>query len=146
MSLVIVFLQDGKVVVTTPVRQDVSGLSLEEVAAISVPEGVDYFILDSEGLPYNYPQEVWEVSGEGVSIDRGKLSAYLAAEANDHRRELLNLYASTTANWNTDLMLGDISEEDRSKLISWRNWRKAVEAVDTSTASEETPVEFPPHP
>lgn len=68
------------------------------------------------------------------------------AEANDHRRELLNLYSATTANWNTDLMLGDISDDDRAKLVAWRNWRKAVEAVDTSIASEETPVEFPVTP
>ncbi|WP_431021977.1 tail fiber assembly protein [Erwinia rhapontici] len=69
-----------------------------------------------------------------------------AAEANGQRRELLSLYSATTANWNTDLMLGDISDDDRAKLVAWRNWRKAVEAIDTSTASEETPVEFPAPP
>ncbi|MBP2157110.1 tail fiber assembly protein [Erwinia rhapontici] len=68
------------------------------------------------------------------------------AEANDHRRELLNLYSATTANWNTDLMFGDISDDDRAKFMLWRSWRKAVEAVDTSAASEETPVEFPVSP
>lgn len=68
------------------------------------------------------------------------------AEATAQKNELLALYKSTTENWNTDLMLGDISDDDRAKLVAWRNWRKAVEAVDTSAASEEAPVEFPAPP
>lgn len=68
------------------------------------------------------------------------------SEAIAQRAELLEIYSRTTYNWNTDLMLGDISDDDRASLVAWRNWRKAVEAVDTSIASEETPVEFPVPP
>lgn len=68
------------------------------------------------------------------------------AEANAERQQMLAAYRETIANWELDLRLGDISDDDRARLVAWRNWRKAVEAVDTSTASEETPVEFPVPP
>lgn len=68
------------------------------------------------------------------------------SEANAQRRELLELYSATTTNWRTDLDLDDISDADRASLKDWVAWRKAVEAVDTSTASAETPVEFPTPP
>lgn len=68
------------------------------------------------------------------------------AEANAHRLELLELYKATTADWNTDLLLGDISDEDKEKLIAWVAWRKEVAAVDTSTASAENPIIWPEVP
>ena len=68
------------------------------------------------------------------------------AEATAQKNELLALYRQVTANWNTDLLLGDISEEDRAKLKEWVAWRKSVESIDVSTASEEAPITFPEHP
>jgi uncharacterized protein YggL (DUF469 family) len=38
--------------------------------------------------------------------------------------------------WVVDLALGTISEEDKAKLIAWRNYVKALQAVDTSTAPD----------
>ena len=68
------------------------------------------------------------------------------SEANAARRDLLALYKATTEDWRTDLDLDDISDADRASLKAWVAWRKAVEAVDTSTASASTPVEFPTPP
>ncbi|MBZ5871528.1 tail fiber assembly protein [Escherichia coli] len=36
--------------------------------------------------------------------------------------------------WQTELQLGIISDEDKEKLISWMNYIKAVQAVDTQKA------------
>ncbi|EIA9562754.1 tail fiber assembly protein, partial [Escherichia coli] len=36
--------------------------------------------------------------------------------------------------WQTELQLGIISDEDKEKLISWVNYIKAVQAVDTQKA------------
>lgn len=36
--------------------------------------------------------------------------------------------------WQSELLLGSISDEDKASLITWLAYIKAVEAVDTSTA------------
>lgn len=65
------------------------------------------------------------------------------AEANAHLGELLAQYRYITADWNTDLMLGNISEEDKERLVAWVAWRKLVELVDTSIAPNITWPEQP---
>lgn len=110
-----------------------SGLWNGDVIEVIVPEN-----FSGGNKTYNPDTREW--------VDDPVPERDYAAEVNGQRSELLSLYSATTANWNTDLMLGDISDDNRAKLVSWRNWRKAVEAVDTSTASEETPVEFPAPP
>lgn len=151
MSKIIIFIQDGSVIVMTPVPQEVSGLSVQEVAEKDVPEGLAYWLINSDKLPLE-PQQTWEISEAGengvvtVTVNPGKLRKYYVAQAEGHKKDLLSLYRTTTANWNTDLQLGDISDDDRENLIAWRNWRKSVEAVDTSTASGENPVTFPEYP
>ncbi|MFK8259090.1 tail fiber assembly protein [Erwinia sp. AnSW2-5] len=146
MPKVIVFEVGGAVMVSTPVQKEVSGLQIEEAAKIAVPLGVGFLIMDSEDLPYRYPQQSWEIVEDAVSVNRENLSKILRDEAEEKRNELLSMYQKATENWRTDLDLDDISDADRTNLKSWVAWRKSVEAVDTSTASEETPVEFPAPP
>ena len=69
-----------------------------------------------------------------------------SAEAELRKTEMVSFFWSSTANWRLDAQMGDISSADTTQLKAWIAWRKAVEAVDTSAASEETPVDFPPHP
>ncbi|RAY34622.1 phage tail protein [Enterobacter kobei] len=38
--------------------------------------------------------------------------------------------------WQSELLLGSISDEDKASLITWLAYIKAVEAVDTSTAPD----------
>ncbi|ASG64592.1 hypothetical protein CEW81_16795 [Kluyvera genomosp. 3] len=51
--------------------------------------------------------------------------------------------ADITRELQTDLLLGIISDEDKDKLITWRTYIKALEAVDTSSAPE---INWPPTP
>lgn len=78
--------------------------------------------------------------------DDGAWKRDYVAEATSQKNELIALYRQVTGNWNTDLMLGDISDEDLAKLKAWVAWRKAVEAIEVSAASEENPIVFPEHP
>jgi hypothetical protein len=47
---------------------------------------------------------------------------------------LLSEAQGTISFWQTELQLGIISDEDKASLITWMNYIKAVQAVDTSKA------------
>lgn len=56
------------------------------------------------------------------------------SKAEDNRQSLLANANAITADWRTELALNIISDEDKSRLIEWMQYIKAVKAVDTSTA------------
>lgn len=58
------------------------------------------------------------------------------AQAENQRAQLLATADNVTADWRVELMLGDISNEDKAKLSSWMDYKKEVKAVDTSTAPD----------
>lgn len=58
------------------------------------------------------------------------------AQAENQRAQLLAMADNVTADWRVELMLGDISNEDKAKLSSWMDYKKEVKAVDTSTAPD----------
>ncbi|HCR0339207.1 tail fiber assembly protein [Enterobacter cloacae complex sp. IR53043] len=58
------------------------------------------------------------------------------AQAENQRAQLLATADNVTADWRVELMLGDISDEDKSKLSAWMEFKKEVKAVDTSTAPD----------
>lgn len=151
MSKVIIFEHDGKLMVMTPAHEEVTGLSVEKTAEKDVPQGEPFWIIDEHDLP-GVPQEAWEILETGdnnvasVVINSKKLREYNINKSDNEKKDLLSLYRSKTADWNTDLMMGDISEEDRARLKAWVAWRKKVEAVDTSTSSSDTPSIFPEPP
>lgn len=49
---------------------------------------------------------------------------------------LLASARTTISIWQSELLLGAISDEDKASLIEWLAYIKAVEAIDTSTAPE----------
>lgn len=49
---------------------------------------------------------------------------------------LLASARTTISIWQSELLLGTISNEDKTSLIEWLAYIKAVEAIDTSTAPE----------
>ncbi|EFE8748913.1 tail fiber assembly protein [Escherichia coli] len=55
-------------------------------------------------------------------------------DAEQHRQTLLAQVDELTSDWRVELMLGDISEENKKKLSSWMAYKTAVKAVDISTA------------
>ncbi|WP_347003874.1 tail fiber assembly protein [Enterobacter roggenkampii] len=59
-------------------------------------------------------------------------------EAENRKAQLLAEAAQYTRDWQTDLLLGIITDEDKARLIAWMNYIKAVQAVDTSKAPDIT--------
>lgn len=74
-----------------------------------------------------------------------EIKAKEIAEAEQKKSHLLAEASEVTKGWQTDLLLGSISDEDKAKLIEWRTYIKELEAVNTSSAPEinwpEPPVE-----
>lgn len=95
-----------------------------EFAGIAWPEGKTLGA-DSSGMPawVDAPPPTHEEEVEA---------------AEQHRQQLLLKADEVTADWRVELMLGDISEEDKEKLSEWMNYKKQVKAVDTSTAPDIT--------
>lgn len=64
-------------------------------------------------------------------------------DAETYRRNLIAEAEKTMAGWILDLNLGLISEEDKQKLIAWRLYVKALDALELDAAPE---IEWPPVP
>ncbi|MEW5562901.1 tail fiber assembly protein [Enterobacter asburiae] len=67
----------------------------------------------------------------------------VVAAAEQYSQQLLRQIDDVTADWRVELMLGDISDEDKEKLSEWMAYKKALKAVDISTAPD---VIWPPPP
>ncbi|ELV7527134.1 tail fiber assembly protein [Edwardsiella ictaluri] len=82
--------------------------------------------------PPSTPYDKW--TGEQWVTDTAAQHAALVEDADAKKAALLNEANAITADWRTELALGIISDGDKTKLITWMNYIKAVKAVDTSTA------------
>lgn len=97
-----------------------------EVTALgSYPEGT------TPNAPTS-PYDKWD--GEKWVTDSAAKHKGDIADAEQHRRTLLAQVDERTSDWRVELMLGDISEENKKKLSSWMAYKTAVKAVDVSTA------------
>lgn len=82
------------------------------------------------------PYDTWNGS-EWVTNTEAQHAADV--EAAEQQKAALLLEAQATISlWQTELQLGIISDEDKASLISWVNYIKAVQAVDTSKAPDIT--------
>ena len=57
-------------------------------------------------------------------------------EAEEYRDDLTEAANVIMADWLIDLQLGVISDEDKTKLLAWRQYVKDVKATDISLAPE----------
>lgn len=65
------------------------------------------------------------------------------AVAEQQKQALLSEAQQQITGWQTELQLGIISDDDKARLISWMNYIKAVQAVDTSKAADISWPELP---
>ncbi|KAF6537181.1 MULTISPECIES: tail fiber assembly protein [Enterobacter] len=65
------------------------------------------------------------------------------AQAENQRAQLLATADDVTADWRVELMLGDISDEDKAKLSVWMEYKRKVKEVDTSLAPD---IDWPEPP
>lgn len=59
-------------------------------------------------------------------------------KAEDERNALLQQASSMTSEWEKDLLLGLISDEDREKLKAYRIYAKSLQAMDFSAITDKT--------
>ncbi|EPT4025517.1 tail fiber assembly protein [Enterobacter roggenkampii] len=88
----------------------------------------------NDGLP------VWE---DIPPLTPEELHAVAVQEAENRKAQLMAEAAEMTRDWQTDLLLGIISDEDKASLITWRSYTKKLEAVDTSSAPD---ISWPERP
>ncbi|EHL9094007.1 tail fiber assembly protein [Escherichia coli] len=70
-------------------------------------------------------------------------------KAEDERDALLKQVSIMTSEWEKDLLLGLISDEDREKLKAYRIYAKSLQAMDFSTITDKTSyraIEWPVPP
>ncbi|CAD6169593.1 tail assembly chaperone [Escherichia coli] len=116
---------DTKGVVRSIVR-DVSGLypngfSVAEVE--SLPDGVD---IDGN----------WVFDGENV-VARTLTAAEWLAKAESQRSALISDAKETISLWQSELLLGTISDDDKESLTEWIAYIKALQALDLSGVTDE---------
>ncbi|EPI3562416.1 TPA: tail fiber assembly protein [Escherichia coli] len=80
------------------------------------------------------PYDTWNGS-EWVTDTEAQHAADVKA-AEQQKTALLSEAQATISLWQTELQLGIISDEDKTSLIAWMNYIKAVQAVDTSKAPD----------
>lgn len=56
--------------------------------------------------------------------------------AERHRLELLSEADAVTSDWRVYLILDDITDEERTKLVAWMDSKEELKSVDTSTAPD----------
>ena len=119
----------GQTVYSTETMQQV------EVTALgSYPEGT------TPNAPAS-PYDKWD--GEKWVMDTAAKHQGDIADAEQHRQTLLAQVDELTSDWRVELMLGDISEENKKKLSSWMAYKTAVKAVDVTTAPD---INWPAQP
>lgn len=119
----------GQTVYSTETRQQV------EVTALgSYPEGT------TPNAPTS-PYDKW--NGEKWVTDSAAKHEGDISDAEQHRQMLLAHVDELSSDWRVELMLGDISEENKKKLSSWMAYKTAVKAVDVTTAPD---INWPAQP
>lgn len=87
------------------------------------------------------PYDKWK-GKKWVTDSAAKRDGNIAA-AEQQRQTLLAQADAITADWRVELMLGDLSAGNKTKLSKWMAYKKAVKAVDVSAAPE---ISWPAQP
>lgn len=82
------------------------------------------------------PYQKWD--GEKWVDDNDAQHAADVEAADQQKAALLIEAQETISFWQTELQLGIISDEDKTSLIAWMQYIKALKAVDTSKAPDIT--------
>lgn len=71
---------------------------------------------------------------DAPSITKDEIKASQVIEASQNKSLILSSAKDTISGWQTDLLLGIISDEDKQRLILWREYIKKVEAINPEDA------------
>lgn len=88
------------------------------------------------------PYDKWD--GQKWVTDAEAQHADAVNRAENERQQLLKHADSVMLDWRTELMLGEISDNNRAKLSAWLAYKNEVKAVDVTTDPERVNWPQPP--
>ncbi|EEW1488860.1 tail fiber assembly protein [Escherichia coli] len=130
-TIKMVYTGDGRVVW---VGKDVTGIEPRNASVIEVPDITANRRITAPGY--------WFYRNDEFVFD-------YKLKAEDERDALLKQVSIMTSEWEKDLLLGLISDEDKEKLKAWRMYAKSLQALDFSTITDKTSyraIEWPVPP
>ncbi|HIA3021901.1 TPA: tail fiber assembly protein [Escherichia coli] len=130
-TIKMVYTGDGRVVW---VGKDVTGIEPRNASVIEVPDITANRRITVPGY--------WFYRNDEFVFD-------YKLKAEDERDALLKQVSIMTSEWEKDLLLGLISDEDREKLKAYRIYAKSLQALDFSTIADKTSynaIEWPVSP
>ncbi|EJY0869975.1 tail fiber assembly protein [Escherichia coli] len=130
-TIKIVYTGDGRVVW---VGKDVTGIEPRNASVIEVPDITSNRRITVPGY--------WFYRNDEFVFD-------YKLKAEDERDALLKQLSIMTSEWEKDLLLGLISDEDREKLKAYRIYAKSLQAMDFSTITDKASynaIEWPVSP
>ncbi|EJY0862883.1 tail fiber assembly protein [Escherichia coli] len=130
-TIKMVYTGDGRVVW---VGKDVTGIEPRNASVIEVPDITANRRITAPGY--------WFYRNDEFVFD-------YKLKAEDERDALLKQVSIMTSDWEKDLLLGLISDEDKEKLKAWRMYAKSLQALDFSTITDKTSyraIEWPVSP
>ncbi|EGN0941861.1 tail fiber assembly protein, partial [Escherichia coli] len=130
-TIKMVYTGDGRVVW---VGKDVTGIEPRNASVIEVPDITANRRITAPGY--------WFYRNDEFVFD-------YKLKAEDERDALLKQSSIMTCEWEKDLLLGLISDEDREKLKAYRIYAKSLQAMDFSTIADKTSynaIEWPVSP
>ncbi|EFI4696761.1 tail fiber assembly protein [Escherichia coli] len=130
-TIKMVYTGDGRVVW---VGKDVTGIEPRNASVIEVPDITANRRITAPGY--------WFFRNDEFVFD-------YKLKAEDECDALLKQVSIMTSEWEKDLLLGLISDEDREKLKAYRIYAKSLQAMDFSTITDKTSynaIEWPVSP
>lgn len=109
-----------------------NGVVINVVSAIT-PDNLNYPALDIIDISDLSVERGYIFSGDEFSAPPKTKDEEIAAAYQDKMR-LTSVAREIISTLQADLLLGEISEEGRARLIEWRNYLKGLEAVDVQDA------------
>ncbi|EKI7695097.1 tail fiber assembly protein [Escherichia coli] len=130
-TIKMVYTGDGRVVW---VGKDVTGIEPRNASVIEVPDITANRCITAPGY--------WFYRNDEFVFD-------YKLKAEDERDALLKQASIMTSEWEKDLLLGLISDEDRERLKAYRIYAKSLQAMDFSPITDKTSynaIEWPVSP
>ncbi|WP_252991655.1 tail fiber assembly protein [Shigella boydii] len=130
-TIKMVYTGDGRVVW---VGKDVTGIEPRNASVIEVPDITANRRITAPGY--------WFYRNDEFVFD-------YRLKAEDERDALLAQVSARTGEWEEDLLLGLISDEDREKLKAYRIYAKSLQAMDFSAITDKSSynaIEWPVSP
>ncbi|WP_213322306.1 tail fiber assembly protein [Klebsiella aerogenes] len=101
------------------------GVSVAEVVNFTPEAGV------------NLADGTWIFDGKNI-VKRTYTALEIQQRAEDKRKFLISSASDTISLWQSELLLGQINDDDKASLIQWMAYIKALQVLDFSDIEDET--------